>query len=463
MAIRPVVNSLRANATSAGIINNVRKSGYIAGAPEAKDTAESIAQLGTYINAYQSRRNEFVNALTNLIGLQKVYIEEYQAPWGRFLQGTLESGESIEEVVVNPARAEHYNAVFPTVDDYLKDRFGNRTADILAAMHSVNFKFKYTRTLQLQELTNAFRSRNGVASLIDAMTVSQSTGMKHDNYLMLKYVLGKLTIDGKIENITVAGVDTEAHTKETMKKIKERSEILTFLESGHTLSRDYLTQTPIKKQVDIITPAVDAAASVDVLAFAFNKSEAEFVGDKLLMNPWNAEDLSRLSAILTPEGAAEPVVPFTSDELAILNTVVCYIVDEKFLMQVDKLVEMISEPIASNNLSWNVALHHHAYFGASMFKNANVLTTSTGSITSVTVSPATATMAAGSSLQLEATIVSSGIIDQDVKWTCTEGATIDSFGRITIDADATSASTITVTATSVADSTKAGTATITVA
>jgi uncharacterized protein YjdB len=98
-----------------------------------------------------------------------------------------------------------------------------------------------------------------------------------------------------------------------------------------------------------------------------------------------------------------------------------------------------------------------------MFKNANVLTTSTGSITSVTVSPATATMAAGSSLQLEATIVSSGIIDQDVQWTCTEGATIDSFGRITIDADATSASTITVTATSVADSTKAGTATITVA
>ena len=166
---------------------------------------------------------------------------------------------------------------------------------------------------------------------------------------------------------------------------------------------------------------------------------------------------------MTPRGASQNVVPFTDAELTILGTIVGYIIDEKFLMQVDQLVELAEDGMAGNNLSWQYVLHHWAYFGASMFKNAIVFTTSDGSITSVTVTPATATMAAGSSMQMTATIVSSGIIDQDVIWSCTEGASIDTYGRITIDADATSASTITVTATSVADSTKTGTATITVA
>ena len=463
MATRPIIKSLNANATSSGILNHIVQNGYLAGAPQVDNTVQSIAQMGEYINGYQPRRNEFVEALMNLVAIQVIIHEEYSNPWSFALQGTMDYGESLEEVFVNPARPENYNANYETIDAYLKDRFGDRTADILAAMHTINFEKKYVTTIKLKQLNKAFRSADGVANLTNEIAASLYTGFEHDNFLMLKYVLDRLVLDGKIVAKKVAGLSTQANIEDTLVEIRKVSNELTFKEAGYTLSRDALTQTPIPKQIDILTIDTDASVSVKALAYAFHKEEQDFLGKRILKNDWNAYDLERLGELLTPRGAAEKVVPFTDAELTILGTVVGYIIDEKFLMQVDQLVELAEDGMAGNNLSWQYVLHHWAYFGASMFKNAVVFTTSDGSITSVTVTPATASMAKGSSMQMTAAIVSSGIVNQDVTWSCTEGASIDTYGRITIDADATSASEITVTATSVADSTKTGTATITVA
>lgn len=463
MATRPIIKSLNANATSSGILNHIVQNGYLAGAPQVDNTVQSIAQMGEYINGYQPRRNEFVEALMNLVAIQVIIHEEYSNPWSFALQGTMDYGESLEEVFVNPARPENYNANYETIDAYLKDRFGDRTADILAAMHTINFEKKYVTTIKLKQLNKAFRSADGVANLTNEIAASLYTGFEHDNFLMLKYVLDRLVLDGKIVAKKVAGLSTQANIEDTLVEIRKVSNELTFKEAGYTLSRDALTQTPIPKQIDILTIDTDASVSVKALAYAFHKEEQDFLGKRILKNDWNAYDLERLGELLTPRGAAEKVVPFTDAELTILGTVVGYIIDDKFLMQVDQLVELAEDGMAGNNLSWQYVLHHWAYFGASMFKNAVVFTTSDGSITSVTVTPATASMAKGSSMQMTAAIVSSGIVNQDVTWSCTEGASIDTYGRITIDADATSASEITVTATSVADSTKTGTATITVA
>lgn len=461
MATRPVVKSLNANGTSSGILKYIQQNGYLPGSPQVDDTVQSIAQMGEYINGYQPRRNEFVEALVNLVTMQIIIHQEYTNPWSFAMQGTLDYGETIEEVFVNPARPENYNANYATIDDYLKDRFGNRTADILNAMHTINFEKKYVTTIKLKQLNKAFRTADGVQTLTMEIAASLYVGFEHDNFLMLKYVLDRLVLDGKIVAKTVAGMETEEDLKDTLTAIRKSSNDLTFMDSGYTLSREALTKTPIDRQIDIVTTDMDATASVKALAYAFNKKDADFLGRRVLKNDWNAYDLARLGELLTPRDATEVVVPFTDAELNILNTVVAYIIDDKFLMQVDQLVELAEDGQAANNLSWQYVLHHWAYFGASMFKNAVVFTTSTGSITSVTVTPAAVTMGKGTSLQMTATIVSTGIIDQDVKWTCTEGGTIDAYGRITINDDASG--TITVTATSVADSTKSGSATITVA
>ena len=87
-------------------------------------------------------------------------------------------------------------------------------------------------------------------------------------------------------------------------------------------------------------------------------------------------------------------------------------------------------------------------------------------ITSVTVSPATATIAKGGSLYLSASVIGTGDVETTVTWSVdatssADGVTISNAGLLEIPADATVES-ITVTATSTEDDTKSDTATITV-
>ena len=85
----------------------------------------------------------------------------------------------------------------------------------------------------------------------------------------------------------------------------------------------------------------------------------------------------------------------------------------------------------------------------------------TPSITSVTVTPATATVAAGSNLSLTTEVVAVGYAPQEVTYTSdNDKVTITEGGVVQIDADATGTAEITVA--SVFDPTKTDTVEITI-
>lgn len=93
----------------------------------------------------------------------------------------------------------------------------------------------------------------------------------------------------------------------------------------------------------------------------------------------------------------------------------------------------------------------------------------TGSVTAVTVSPATASVAAGASKQFRADVSGSGgVYDSGVTWSVSgtsavkAGTAIDASGLLKVDAAETNTS-LTVTATSKGNTSKTGTATVTVA
>lgn len=467
MATVPRISSLAAKTTSAGILNYVMQNGqssYFAGAPEASETDESIRNLGQFIMGYQPRRNAFINALVNLIAYQIIVYNEYRNPWSWALRGSMMTGETIEEIFINPARPENYNANM-TVDEFLKDRFGNRTPEILAAYHTVNFQKKYPVKIYRNQLDRAFRSADGAVGLLNYIVDSLYKGFEHDNFLMLKYVAHRTALDGKMAVAHVDGVDTREHVENTLQVVKKVSNDITFLANGYTISREALTTTPIANQMNIVSTDVDAAVSVKALAYAFNKEEMDFLGKRILVNDWTPYDLERLGELLRAKDTDPVVIPFTESELATLKTIKAFVIDKDFLMQVDKVVEMDAGEGGENDMSYMYFLHHHAYFGASLFKNAIVFTTSTPVINSVTVSPATATLSAGAQLNMSADIETSGIVNADVTWSvgADSHARIDAYGLLTINSDAVAGSTITVTAVSIADSTKSGTATITVA
>ena len=123
-----------------------------------------------------------------------------------------------------------------------------------------------------------------------------------------------------------------------------------------------------------------------------------------------------------------------------------------------------TEQYNGEGLYWNYWYHVWKTFSCSPFAHAIVFTSEEAGVTSVTVSPSTATVVAGGSVSLSATVVTTGFAPQTVAWTSADEtvATVTADGVVTVKSDATSADTVVITATSTYDNTVSGSATITV-
>lgn len=463
MAVKPTVRNL--NATSVGIINWVlaEESGYLAGAPLAKDTVQSIKQVGEFINAFQPRQNQFLSALVNRIALVIIASKAYKNPWSFTKRGTIEAGETIEEIYVNLAKVENFDPG-NTTNALLADLFGKRKPDVQAAFHQMNYQKKYPVTVSQDQLVTAFTSMEGVANLIEYIVQSLYTAFEYDEFLMLKYMLYRLALDGKIKATKIDALSSEANAKAAVKKVKGISNEMTFMKTGYNMAGVY-THTPKEDQMVVIDTEVDAILDVDVLASAFNIDKVKFEGQRVLVDSFGDAEIARLDELLDID---EGYHCFTSDELTAIGTIKLFIIDRDFLMEYDKLVKMTEMPLPSS-LEWQYFLHHWALFSASPFKNAALLTTASSAISAIAVSPATADAAVGTSLAFTATVTATGFIDQSVVWSVVgadtgKGTKISQDGILTIGAEETATAgsgALTVKATSKADSTVYGTATVT--
>lgn len=458
MATKPVVRNL--NATSVGIINWVlaQESGYLAGAPIVENTAQSIAQIGEFINAYQPRQNQFLSALVNRIGMVLMASKAYSNPWSFVKRGQLDVGEAIEEIYVNLAKIEQFGAGNST-NETLADLFGTRKPDVQAAFHQMNFQKKYPVTVSEDQLRTAFTSMSGVVDLISYIVQSLYTAFEYDEFLVYKFMLYRLALDGKLYVEKIPAVNAQ-NAKTIISQIKALSNNLTFLKTDYNMAGVY-THTPKNDQMVIKDTQFDAIVDVEVLASAFNMSKAEFSGNQVLMDGFGQAELKRLAEILYDDATA---TVFTEAEVTAIGTIKGFLIDRDFLMQYEKLVKM-SEQMIPNELKWNYFLHHWALFSASPFKNAIVFTTSDSAITSVAVTPSTATVEAGASIQLTTVVGTTGFADSSVTYASSneDVATVDRNGMVTVDTDAVAGTTCEITVTAVGDTSKSDSCVITVA
>lgn len=122
-----------------------------------------------------------------------------------------------------------------------------------------------------------------------------------------------------------------------------------------------------------------------------------------------------------------------------------------------------TEQYNGQGLYWNYFYHVWKTFSVSPFANNSLFVTGTPTVKSVTVSPATATVKAGQSISLSATVVTDYFAPQSVDWTSnTEGVTVSKAGVVTIGSEVPKSTEVTITATSTFDSTKTSTCVITV-
>lgn len=426
MATKPTIKTV--NASAMDILNVIRanaSSTYQERIPEA--TQDNIREIGNAMLTYESTQNEFLNALVNRIARVIITSKSYQNPLRMFKKGVLEFGETIEEIFVNIARAHQFD---PAVAE--KEVFKREIPDVNAVFHKMNYQNFYKTTISNEQLRQAFLSYQGISDLIARIVDSLYTGSEFDEFLVMKQLIVDAANDGKMYAVTIPEV-TPDNAKTIVAKIKGVSNSMEFMSTTYN-SMGVLNYTKKENQIFLIDAAFDAMIDVEVLASAFNMSKAEFMGQRVLI-----------------------------DNFGELTGVYAAIVDKDWFMVFDNWIGF-TENYNGQGLYWNYFYHCWKTFSTSPFSNAVLFTTETTAVTSVTVTPPTTELVKGSSMQFTASVVTTGYVPKGVTWSVT--GTTDTVSSITPDGILTVPSTepnttLTVTATSVYDSSKKGTSKVT--
>ncbi|MFQ7211014.1 MAG: Ig-like domain-containing protein [Coprococcus sp.] len=454
MAIKPKQATLNAN--SVEILNTIRNSAtpyYKQMIPQAKANTGSIRQIGNIMMNYEPLQNEFLSALYNRIGRVIITSKMYYNPWSPFKKGLMELGETVEEIFVNIAKAHTFNP--ETAETNFMKR---EIPDVRAAFHTMNYQKFYKATISNDQLRQAFLSWQGITDLIAKIVDAMYTAHNYDEFQVMKYMLARNILNGYLYPVTVAQVDKE-NAPDIVTEIKAISNELVYESPDYNLNGVY-TFTEKNDQFIITNARFDAVMDVNVLASAFNMDKVEFMGHRVQIDGFDRIDENRMNELFADDPNAG-YIPLTEDEKAALKAVPAVLIDRDYFMIFDNLYKF-TEDYNGEGLYWQYWYHAWKTFSTSPFANAVIFVPGTPGVTSVTVSPATATVNKGAMLQLNAAVVTDGFAPKSVVWSInSELSTITQSGLLSVSADETAA-TITVTATSTFDGSKVGTATITV-
>lgn len=433
--------------------------------PELRDEidlpvqGQDIKPIGRIIVNNERYKNAFINTV-NLIGLTVIKRNGWDNPWDFTKRGTLRFGQQVREIIQDLADVFDYNTYANDVDKFLE----NSVPDVFNYIHEINFQKWYRTTTSDEQLAMAFETEESLINFIDETIGMLYQSLMYDEFLVDKYMLCRRILDGTVTPHYIANF-ASLTPRERVTIMKGVSNKMTFRSRNYNPA-GIRKATSFENQIMILNCEYDAEITTEVLATSFFRNDAEMKIQAKLIDSFSETDTERLAEVL---GSA--YVPFTSDELTALATIPAVVISREWFMDYDYAMNNESadrkytEFYNPTTLKNNHYLHYWGVKSTSPFENAVVFTTQAGSVTSVSVSPATATISAGLSVDLIATVATTGFVNKAVVWSLSDGAeaTIDNKGHLVINSDATPASEITVTATSVYDNTVTGTATITVA
>ena len=406
-----IPNKVKLTASSVDILNAIRNSAtanYRDYVPAAQPNQESIREIGAVIMNYPALQNEFLTALVNRIGKVMITSKMYSNPWAVFEQGTLEFGETIEEIFVNIAKPFEYD---PAVAE--TKVFAREIPDVRSAFHILNYQKFYKSTIQNEQLRQAFLSWNGISDLIAKIVDAMYAGANYDEFLTMKYMLAKHILNGELYAVQIPTVQP-SNMKGIISTIKGVSNNFEFLSSKYNLA-GVATHSPKDEQYIICNSDFDATMDVEVLASAFNMNKADFMGHRVLIDNFGELDTARLNMLFKDDPNYEPL---TSTEIAALNAIPAVLIDEKWFMIFDNLYNF-TEQYNGQGLYWNYWYHVWKTFSISPFSNAVVFVGGVPAIDSVSVSPSTATVSAGQTVLLSADVTTDNFASKSVDWSLT--------------------------------------------
>lgn len=398
----------------------------------ADGSIESIHRIGEMMSSNNDWSNAFIHTLMNRIVLVVYQGMYFENPWKRFKRGLLSpeenAGDAVEEIAFNLCDPHLYDSTSDL--EFPKQEI----PDLKTKIHRINYQEYYKRTINRAKLLRAFLTETGMEELVNYILSTMYTSAEYDEYVSMKYLLGRYSLDGFIYPVKIPEITGKDSLEQVTTIIKGLSNNLTLL-SGTYNKSSIPTKTDKINQIILVNTKFDAQLDVEVLAYAFNMDRADLYGQRVLINDFTIEEIDRMDKLF---GMEKGYKRFTNEEIEKLNSVPCWILDDRFFMIFDALMEMTSFQ-NPEKLYWNYWLHTWKILSASTFVNALMLTTTELGVDSLVITPTVATVTKGSTLQFSATVQSQGFPIYGVYWKVSGNTSIDTnisdTGLLTIGMD----------------------------
>ena len=406
---------------------------------------QSISPIGKLIIGNPLYKNAFLNTI-NLIGKTVITRNHWENPWRRFTdKGTLTYGQQVRDIIVDIANVYDYNNFVDRPHDMLKTEVPN----VLSTIYEVNYQKFYKTTTSDEQMAMAFETGD-LFTLIDEIVNSMYEGMEYDDYLVSKYILARRILDGTVTAIQIPNYDSLT-PREIVSYIKGISNKMTFRKPDYNPA-GIRKATSFENQFAILDSLFEAKVSTEVLATSFFKDEAQMKANSELADSFGEFDQARMIEIfgkrdangdIIPDQYLDGYVPFTDAELEKLAEIPCALVgfdffqNRKFGTDTQSPSGKETEFYNGQTLRRNHWLHEWGIMATSPFENAVVFTKTEQGIVAVVVSPSTATVSKGQSLQLSASVTTTGFANKAVVWTLEgkTGASIDQTGTLQVASD----------------------------
>lgn len=373
------------------------------------DDNRSLHDIGQYVMQYESYRNAYLAALVNRIARVIVTSRMWNDKWAVFDMGKMDYGETIEEIFVNIAKPHSYDPAKAETQVFKRE-----IPDVRAAFHSMNYQKFYKVTISNDQLRQAFLSYYDMNELIARIVDSLYTAMNLDTFLTKKYMLAREAINGGIYTVVTKPISGDgADPDDAITKYRQYTNNLEFLKTLYNRA-GVRNSTPVADQVIIVPNEAEATLGVKVLAAAFNLSEVDYISKRIAVDSFefDADDEARLAELFANDGTYKP---FTAEEKKALQLISAVKLAKDWFMCFDNF-EQFTENYNGEGLYWQYFFHVWKTFSVSPFANAVLFTSQVSEVTAVTVSPAVANVAQGTSIVMTAEVAGTGLFEKTVEW-----------------------------------------------
>lgn len=264
-----------------GVLNTIRDNAsdiYRERIPEATRTNIQDIQEGMTNPNNAVVTNEFITTLLNMIIKQVIHNKFFSDPLKSLKKGTKPLGDTIEEIYANFVQAKGFD---PTGADLLT----REMPDVKAVYHRMNRQDKYKITISPEQIQKAFSSYDKLESFVQTIINTLYNSSELDEFVLMKQLIKQAIDNNAMKVVTIPDpVASEQNAKDFIKAVKIVSGDMVFANSNNnayltsqtTDTKELITCTPKSEQILIIDNATDVSVSIEVLAYVFNMSVAEF-------------------------------------------------------------------------------------------------------------------------------------------------------------------------------------------